>query len=279
VGNILENLRLEEGNVLHSKRGTTVSSVSYGTDRVVVKRVWDEPVYVARLENEHAFLRVLHPLFPARIPEPIEFSRQDNAASLVMEYFDAPDLEMHISTGKFSISRAAQVGADLGRLVKDINDRNVYHRDIKPKNILLNGNAKVIDLGIAKSRRDLESEKIIAGTPGFMPPELMRFCFPPYTPHEQLPAAHMAADKYGVACIVYELLTGEEFQKAPKKDVMAEAMEGALPGAFSTPVIPIPFFTGYYQRKFVKAVIASLDPNPKNRPSFAEFILACENAM
>lgn len=55
--------------------------------------------------------------------------------------------------------------------LKTMHDNNIIHRDLKPENIIVDedGNAKLIDLGLARNVKDSIISK--EGTPAFLPPE------------------------------------------------------------------------------------------------------------
>ena len=53
-----------------------------------------------------------------------------------------------------------------------IHDKKIIHRDIKPSNIgLYNDIYVIIDFSVAAPEKRMTNEKIIVGTPNYMPPE------------------------------------------------------------------------------------------------------------
>jgi serine/threonine protein kinase len=81
----------------------------------------------------------------------------------------------------------------------------VVHRDVKPDNILIvEGEAVVADFGIAKAaavwgENDVSSSGMAVGTPLYMSPEQA-------TGEQDIDGR---ADQYSLACVVFEMLTGQ----------------------------------------------------------------------
>ena len=72
-----------------------------------------------------------------------------------------------------------------------IHKMNIAHRDIKPDNILLmdrnSMEIQLADFGLACHLNDAASNKLKAGTPGFIAPEILR------------------GENYGVKCDVFSM--------------------------------------------------------------------------
>jgi serine/threonine-protein kinase len=90
--------------------------------------------------------------------------------------------------------------------------RGIVHRDVKPDNILLAADGTVVlaDFGIARAVVSAGGERLtqtgmIVGTPSYLAPELAI----------GLDAPTPAADQYGLACVVLEMLSGAEPFKGP----------------------------------------------------------------
>ncbi len=88
--------------------------------------------------------------------------------------------------------------------VSAIHAAGTLHRDIKPSNILLDAElrARVSDLGLAVQFQDGATLKEVVGTPGYIAPEIQ---FDVHTDGGATPQS----DLYSLACLAFELLTGE----------------------------------------------------------------------
>jgi serine/threonine protein kinase len=113
----------------------------------------------------------------------------------------------------FTVQTAARLMADIARAVHHAHERGVFHRDLKPGNILLDaaGQPHIADFGVAKvMREELEARAettltlpgATLGTPEYMAPEQAAGTRLGET------AAFAAADIYSLGAILYELLVG-----------------------------------------------------------------------
>ncbi len=124
------------------------------------------------------------------------------------------------------IDEVARWVMHVARGVHDAHLRNVFHRDLKPKNVLLTPNsrrARVADFGLAVSaaspdavhpaitllRRGPLGPVSVRGTPEYMAPEQARGLSPGLDAHNaQDRAVLVAVDIWGIGAIAYELLSG-----------------------------------------------------------------------
>jgi serine/threonine-protein kinase len=88
--------------------------------------------------------------------------------------------------------------------VSAIHAAGTLHRDLKPSNVLLDNQlrARVSDLGLAVQFRDGAQIKEVVGTPGYIAPEIQ---FDAATGGGASPQS----DLYSLACMAFELLTGQ----------------------------------------------------------------------
>lgn len=120
---------------------------------------------------------------------------------IVMEHIRGPSLKELIRRhGPFSVDGAIYIIGQVASALDYAHQRGLVHRDIKPQNILVDreGNAKVVDFGIAKGVRDtsLTDAGTGMGTVHYVSPEQARG--EPATP---------ASDLYATGVVLYEMLT------------------------------------------------------------------------
>jgi serine/threonine protein kinase len=121
-------------------------------------------------EREVAILQELnHP----RIPRYLNSFETNDGFCMVQEYRDAPSLATKKS---FKPEEIRQILVSVLEILVDLQTRvpPIVHRDLKPENILVDSdcNAYLIDFGLARiNTQEMALSSVVAGTPGFMPPE------------------------------------------------------------------------------------------------------------
>ncbi|TWT61655.1 Serine/threonine-protein kinase PrkC [Rubinisphaera italica] len=141
---------------------------------------------------------------------------------IVMEYVEGDSLTQLFNSKQLSIEQAVNLTIQLCAALTCAHDARVLHRDVKPANILVDGdfNVRLTDFGMVRDL-DLASAKhsshYIAGTPAYISPEQAEGDGHPIGP---------ASDLYSVGAILYELLTGQRVvQGTTVSSVLCEVQE------------------------------------------------------
>ena len=125
--------------------------------------------------------------------------------------------ELVYQRGHLSERRATHIGWQVARALAALHEKGIIHRNVKPKNILVDASGKVclIGLGLAKCdaacfSRHLDARTI--GTPHFMAPEMIRGdCTDP------------RSDLYSLGATLFALATGRPpFDQGAPAAVMAK---------------------------------------------------------
>jgi serine/threonine protein kinase len=128
---------------------------------------------------------------------------------------------------------------DVARGVHDAHLRNVFHRDLKPHNVLItpfSRRARITDFGLAISAgHERDGALEIAGTPGYIAPEQAAGLPPLLEPHDLGDRAVLVAlDVWGLGALAFDLVAN----RAPwHADAEMEAWEHAAAAARS-PELP-----------------------------------------
>src|SRR5688572_30529519 len=124
----------------------------------------------------------------------------------VMPFVDGESLRQRLERERqLPIDDALRLTCQVASALDYAHRRNIVHRDIKPENILLqDGEAVVADFGIARAigvagEEQLTRTGLVLGTPAYMSPEQAGGD----------PVVDGRSDLYSLACVLYELLTGE----------------------------------------------------------------------
>jgi eukaryotic-like serine/threonine-protein kinase len=153
---------------------------------------------LARFRNEaQAAGKLAHP----GIVAVYDYGEDASVAYIAMEYVEGNSLREYIGRGtRFAERDAVSVMSQLLEALGHAHERRVWHRDIKPGNVIVmrNGKVKVADFGIARiEASELTMTGMMLGSPGYMAPE-------------QYAAAQIdhRADLFAAGVVFYQLVTG-----------------------------------------------------------------------
>jgi len=156
--------------------------------------------YVERFRREaRSVARLSHP----NIVTVIDRGEQDGRQYIVFEYVKGENLKTLVErVGPLPEEEAVRLALQIARALGFAHESGLVHRDVKPQNVLLNGDgqAKVTDFGIARSLDvgGLTQTGTVMGTSDYIAPEQARGS-----------QADAQSDIYSLGAVLYELLTGE----------------------------------------------------------------------
>ena len=158
--------------------------------------------------------------------------------------------------GKFSESELLSIMKNVFVALKDIHDKNMIHRSVKPEDIFINPDRKVylLDFGLAINRNEIPDGQVI-GTPAYMAPESFI---------GERPGVY--SDIYSLGMVLYELLVGH---RAYEADSMMEIMQMALSPQKHDPLLKL---RPDISPRVAKSIEKALESEPENRwSSVSEF--------
>jgi predicted Ser/Thr protein kinase len=188
-----------------------------------------------------------------------EYGEAEGYAYIAMEYVEGHSLRDCLERQvRFNTDQAISILAQLLEALQYAHEHGVWHRDVKPANILLmsDGRIKVTDFGIAcvESLNMAQADPIM-GTPGFIAPEL-------YLSDE----FDQRIDLFAAGVVLYHLLAGvPPFAGTADKIMLKVCYETPLPVSV---VARQPSL-----RRFDAIVLKALATSPEDRFSSAKEFL------
>lgn len=190
----------------------------------------DEPDWCRRfLREAHALARLDHP----GIVAVLEVGEADGVCYIAASYCDGPDLASWLRGRRESLSprTAARVACMIAEAVGHAHAQGVVHRDLKPRNILMQAadsatgpdepgaRPRVTDFGLAKlidAEAELTRTGAVLGTPRYMAPEQKE------ARHDKVGPS---TDVYAIGAILDELLGSRQSAPRMLQAIVAKCLE------------------------------------------------------
>ena len=167
---------------------------------------------------------------------------------LVLEFVEGPRLSTLIRRYGVILEQALPLALNLCSVLHYLSYEGVVHLDVKPRNIIMAGSPRLIDLSVARPLANLAlSEKV--GTDAYMAPEQ---CDP-----ARFGEVGPASDVWGLAVTVHEAFTGRLPYPRPSAEQAHPQLSSA---ALISDAVP---------RALRAPLAACLQPRPADRPTAA----------
>ncbi len=207
----------------------------------------DDPVARAGLAGEARLLaRLAHPL----LVRSFEADPGGSRPHLVLEYIDGPRLSTLIRRYGLIVEQGLPLALNLCSVLHYLECEGIVHLDVKPRNIIMAGSPRLIDLSVARGLGELADLRGPVGTDVYMAPEQ---CDP-----DRRAEIGPASDIWGLAVTVHEAFTGRlpyprptAERRHPQLGWQPRRLAG-LPSALDGVLDPC------------------LEPRPENRPTAAQ---------
>jgi eukaryotic-like serine/threonine-protein kinase len=128
----------------------------------------DDPGTLAGLRGEAEMLRTLaHPMLLRAFGGVLSGERPH----VVLELIEGPRLSTLIRRYGMNLEQLLPLALNLCAVLHYLAHERVVHLDVKPRNIIMGGDPRLIDLSIARRIDDLADLRAPIGTDGYMAPE------------------------------------------------------------------------------------------------------------
>jgi predicted ATPase/tRNA A-37 threonylcarbamoyl transferase component Bud32 len=231
----------------------SVSSIYEGIETLVYRaraQADDAPVILKQTKNEYPSARevarlrrefvVLRELDLAHTPRALALEERGRGVLLVMADIGHPTLREVLDGRKLDVETALVLAISLSNVLAEVHRRRIIHKDITPRNILVDMSARevhLIDFGIsARISREMKAPSgtgSLEGTLLYMAPEQTG---------RMNRAVDARADLYGFGAVLYEMLTGTAPfpEQKPEEIVHSHMTRTAVPPYERSSAIPKP---------------------------------------
>jgi tRNA A-37 threonylcarbamoyl transferase component Bud32/tetratricopeptide (TPR) repeat protein len=200
--------------------------------REVAIKVLPESLALNAAERFQVEARAASSLTHPHICAVYDVGEADGRLFLVMQLVDGTTLREHANATPLEAADVVAIGSQIADALEAAHARGIFHRDIKPGNIMIDSRrqVKLLDFGLARhaaadqtdqTRADdfLTATGTIVGTPQYMSPEVL-----------QGKAADARSDLWALGVVLYELLAGQlPFQGGSAVDVSARILRDRVP--------------------------------------------------
>jgi eukaryotic-like serine/threonine-protein kinase len=226
------NSRLGSGGAAHVYVAYELASGR----RVAIKVLREEQATTVSVERFLSEINIAAQLVHPNIVPLYGSGTADGLPYYVMPFIGGQSLRARLNrAGRLPLDEVLHICTEVSAALDYAHRLRVVHRDIKPENILLHlGRALVVDFGIALALDAIEHPRWtmpghVTGTPDYMSPEQAQ--------GDELVDGR--SDVYGLACVVYEMISGHPPFTGPPNLVFLRQMSAEpMPLGCRIPSIP-----------------------------------------
>jgi serine/threonine-protein kinase len=205
-----------------------------------------------RLDRFHHEVRVARQVSHPNVCRVYDLGDADGQPFLSMEYVDGEDMASLLRRmGRPSPDKALEIARQLCAGLAAAHDKGVLHRDLKPHNIMIDGQGRVrvTDFGLAGFVEEFADKDVRAGTLSYMAPEQLAGR-----------GVSVKSDVYSLGLVLSELFTGKRmFEGTTREEIMRVRSTTGPPSLAGT--------TQDIDPVVERVILRCLEEEPSARPS------------
>lgn len=188
--------------------------------KILPRKFSSDPQFIERFNAEgRAAAQMNHP----NIVQAFDVGKAGEYYYFVMEYVEGSTVyDQIVRQKRYSEKEAVDIIIQVAQALEHAHQRGLIHRDVKPKNVMINtaGVVKLADMGLARAISDREAAEAEAGkafgTPYYISPEQIRGELDVGPP----------ADIYSLGATLYHMVTGRvPFEGKDPAEVMKKHLK------------------------------------------------------
>ncbi len=200
---------------------------------------------------------------------------EDGTFYYVMELLEGFDLETLVNRfGPLPPGRAVFLLEQACHSLAEAHEGGLIHRDVKPANIYVCRYGidwdfvKLLDFGLVKNpvadgRGQVTVAGVIAGTPGYMSPEMGLGS----------PDVDWRTDIYALGCVAYWMVTGHRvFEEGPPMQILMDHIQ-------KEPLAPSRRIESLLPPELDRVILSCLEKDPNNRPQTTQDLVGLLRAV
>lgn len=212
-----------------------------------------------KLERFHHEVRVARQVSHPNVCRVYDIGEAQDQHFISMEYVDGEDLAKVLRRmGKPSQDKALQIARQLCAGLAAAHDKGVLHRDLKPHNIMIDGQGRVriTDFGLAGFVGEFVGRDVAVGTPAYMAPE-------------QIAGREVSvkSDLYSLGLVLFELFTGKRLFEGSTREQINQLRS-------STSLTTLSSYAEDMDPAIERVILRCLENEPVARPTSALAVAA-----
>lgn len=134
------------------------------------------------------------------LPETYDVLKMEDGEIVLEEYIDGITMAQVMEGSRYHYWGARKVLLGICNALTVLHDRGIIHRDVKPENVMIDTNGRVVLIDLNASRRPTDKAKdtVIMGTVGYLAPEQLG-----------LSQSDARTDIYATGVLLNVMLTGK----------------------------------------------------------------------